>query len=128
MRGVFSPCDRNYLELLEMFYEQTISEEKWDLALELGLKLLTGYRRLYPVYDVNVVLMLLKIGKLSWLVLVWVLGPTFYECFVPTFFLSAFGHEKPTFRCSKNSPCKNEPAMRRVGNDTFSCLFFFISV
>ena len=66
MRGVFSPCDRNYLDLLEMFYEQTISEEKWDLALELGLKLLTGYRRLYPVYDVNVVLMLMKIGKLSW--------------------------------------------------------------
>jgi hypothetical protein len=49
-------------------YEQSITGENWELALELGLKLLTGYRRLYPVYDVNVALMLMKIGKLAWLV------------------------------------------------------------
>lgn len=66
MSKIFSPCDRNFVEVLETFYEQTIATENWELALDLGLKLLMGYRRLYPVYDVNTALMLMKIGKLAW--------------------------------------------------------------
>ena len=66
MSKIFSPCDRYFVEVLETFYEQTIATENWELALDLGLKLLMGYRRLYPVYDVNTALMLMKIGKLAW--------------------------------------------------------------
>ena len=68
MCKIFSPCDRKFIEVLEHLYEGAISGETWPMALELGLKLLTAYQRLYPVYDVNTALLLMKLGKLSWYV------------------------------------------------------------
>jgi hypothetical protein len=66
MSQIFSPCDRKFIDVLEHMYESSISGEQWEVAREVGLKLLTGYRRLYPAYDVNVALIHMKLGKLSW--------------------------------------------------------------
>lgn len=66
MSKVFSPCDRKFIDVLEYLYEDSISGERWSMAHELGLKLLGAYQRLYPAYDVNVALLLMKLGKLTW--------------------------------------------------------------
>jgi hypothetical protein len=66
MSQIFSPCDRKFIDVLEYLYEKSISDQQWEPALDFGLKLLTAYQRLYPVYDVNTALLLMKLGKLTW--------------------------------------------------------------
>ena len=75
MYGVFHPCDRNYLTILEHMYEQNVSEasrcpdeksiQHWNDALKIGEEILLGYRTVYPRYDVNTALMALKLGKIA---------------------------------------------------------------
>ena len=75
MRGVFHPCDSNYLLILEYMYERKVSETSvckdeiikrtWKEALEIGEQILEAYKKLYPRYDVNTSLMSLKLGKIA---------------------------------------------------------------
>ena len=75
MYGVFHPCDRNYLTILEHMYEQNVSEasrcpdekslQHWNAALKIGEEILLGYKTVYPRYDVNTALMALKLGKIA---------------------------------------------------------------
>lgn len=75
MRGVFHPCDSNYLLILEYMYERKVSETSvckdeiiqrtWKEAFEIGEQILEAYKKLYPRYDVNTSLMSLKLGKIA---------------------------------------------------------------
>ena len=70
MRGLFHPCDSNYLAILEHMYEQKISStcdegRNWKEAMEIGEEILIAYEKLYPPFDVNTALLALKLGKLA---------------------------------------------------------------
>ena len=75
MRGIFHPCDSNYLHILEYMYERKVSEAStseneniptiWRDALRIGEEILIAYKQLYPQYDVNTALMSLKLGKIA---------------------------------------------------------------
>lgn len=61
---IFHAYDKNYLDLLEILYEQRVAQENIEASLEICLQLLQHYRRNYPEYDVNIGLMELKAAKL----------------------------------------------------------------
>jgi hypothetical protein len=75
MYGLFHPCDRNYLNILEYMYEQKVSaasasqndnsQSLWNEALKIGNEILIAYNKLYPRYDINTALMSLKLGKIA---------------------------------------------------------------
>jgi len=70
MVGLFSPCDANFLQVLEYLYESRVSEGKWREAYTAARLTVESYRLLYPKFDVNTCSMLMKAGKLaSYLVL-----------------------------------------------------------
>ena len=75
MYGLFHPCDQNYLNILEYIYEKKVSTASayqnensvrlWNEALKIGNEILVAYNKLYPRYDINTALMLLKLGKIA---------------------------------------------------------------
>ena len=65
MKKVFHPYDKTYLDLLELLYEQRISAENYQGALEVACLILKHYRRNYPKFDINTALMALKIAICS---------------------------------------------------------------
>lgn len=68
MRETFHPFDKTYLDVLESCYERQVASESWNEALASGRDLLIAYGRMYPKYDVNTALLLLKMAKMSNLV------------------------------------------------------------
>ena len=65
MIGLFHPCDASFLPILEHLYESYISQSKWKQAYVVAQLSLSAYQVLYPKFDVNTGLILLKLGKLA---------------------------------------------------------------
>ena len=65
MKEIFHPFDKTYLDLLELLYEQRVSQENFEGAFEICRLILKHYQRHYPKYDVNTALMAMKAAKLG---------------------------------------------------------------
>ncbi len=78
----FHPCEKYYFDVLEAVFEVQLNNGQWGEAIDSGRELLVAYQELYPRYDTNTGLLLLKLAKMELL-----LGK----------FLEAYAHVKVAF-------------------------------